>query len=97
MYDAVMRWARKAGAPLVVAVALGCAGTASAQSELAPNLPWPSLLPPMEVPNTVQPGPVYATLPPTVAIKSFNKVLWRADSAFSSRTCLRVRYCAASL
>ena len=43
---------------LVVAVAVGCAGTASAQSELDPNFPWPSLLPPMEVPNTVQPGPV---------------------------------------
>jgi hypothetical protein len=43
---------------LGVAVALACAGTASAQSELAPNLPWPSLLPAMEVPNTVQPGPV---------------------------------------
>jgi hypothetical protein len=43
---------------LVVGVSLACAGTASAQSELAPNLPWPSLLPPMQVPNTVQPGPV---------------------------------------
>jgi hypothetical protein len=53
-----MRWARKAGALLGVAVAIGCSGTASAQSELAPNLPWPSLLPPMDVPNTVQPGPV---------------------------------------
>jgi hypothetical protein len=39
--------------------------------------------------TAVQPGPVYATLPPTVAIKSFNKVLWRADSAFSSRTLIR--------
>jgi hypothetical protein len=53
-----MRWARTAGALLGVAVALGCSGTALAQSELSPNLPWPSLLPPMEVPNTVQPGPV---------------------------------------
>jgi hypothetical protein len=44
---------------LVVAVAmLGGAAGASAQSELAPNYPWPSLLPPLEVPNTVQPGPV---------------------------------------
>src|SRR3954467_3928052 len=53
-----MRWARMAGALLGVAVAMGCAGAASAQTELSPNLPWPSLLPPMEVPNTVQPGPV---------------------------------------
>src|SRR3954465_8532415 len=53
-----MRWARTAGALLGVVGALGCSGTALAQSELSPNLPWPSLLPPMEVPNTVQPGPV---------------------------------------
>src|SRR3954468_15644463 len=53
-----MRWARMAGALLGVAVGLACSGTASAQSDLSPNFPWPSLLPPLEVPNTVQPGPV---------------------------------------
>jgi hypothetical protein len=53
-----MRWARTAGALLGVAVAMGCAATASAQTELSPNFPWPSLLPPLDVPNTVQPGPV---------------------------------------
>ena len=37
---------------------LAAAAPASAQSELAPNFPWPSLLPPQDVPNTVQPGPV---------------------------------------
>jgi hypothetical protein len=58
MYEAVMRRARTVGALLAATAVLGCAGTAAAQSELAPNFPWPSLLPPQEVPNTVQPGPV---------------------------------------
>ena len=43
---------------VVAGVVLAGAGTASAQSQLNPNFPWPSLLPPMDVPNTVQPGPV---------------------------------------
>jgi Family of unknown function (DUF5995) len=54
-----MRWLKGLPATLAVAVMLAGAGSASAQSDpLNPNFPWPSLLPPLEVPNTVQPGPV---------------------------------------
>jgi hypothetical protein len=52
---------------LVVAIALlSGAASASAQSDLAPNYPWPALLPPLEVPNTVQPGPVWYCQKPTI-------------------------------
>jgi hypothetical protein len=78
MYDAVIRRARTAGALLVVGVALACSGTASAQSELSPNLPWPSLLPPMEVPNTVQPGPVAYCRQATIACVDETIVRMRA-------------------
>jgi hypothetical protein len=58
MYGAVMRCAKGVPAVLAAALVLAGAGPASAQSDLNPNFPWPSLLPPMEVPNNVQPGPV---------------------------------------
>jgi hypothetical protein len=53
-----MGCAKGAAAALGAAIVLACAGSASAQDALNPNFPWPALLPPLDVPNNVQPGPV---------------------------------------
>jgi hypothetical protein len=68
---------RRLCATVAVAALVGavCAGTAGAADPLGipipdstgPTVPWPQLLPPLPVPNDVQPGPVPRCADPTLA------------------------------